>query len=65
MVHVRVRHKDIGEAQDLARREPADVPEIEQERAFLEQAIHVDPGIADRVVHQHGMKKRLHALWKL
>jgi hypothetical protein len=42
--------KDVADPQELARREPAKVAEIEKEGAPLEHEIDVKPGIVEGIV---------------
>ena len=55
MVDVHVRHEDIAQTQDLARRQCVQVAEIEQQAAPVEFQFDVDPRVAEGVVHQEGV----------
>ena len=61
VVHVRVRHKYVAHAQDLARRQRPQITEVEQQCAFFEQAIDVKAWVAKRAIDQRGMEQRFHA----
>jgi hypothetical protein len=60
VVHVRVRHEHVREPQELARREPRVVAEVEEQRAPLEAEIDVDARVAERVVDQAGVEDGAH-----
>jgi len=58
MVHVGVRHEDVVDLQELARRQAVQVPEIEQEGRAAVLALHVNPGVSERIVDECGAVHR-------
>ena len=60
MVHVRVGHKHIADAQQLARGKHLDIAQIEQQCTVLEQAVDEQYRVAGRAVYQMRMKGRAH-----
>ena len=57
---MRMRDEDMLNALNLPRRESADIAEIEEKGAFLEQRLDVDRRIAEAPVEQSGMQERSH-----
>ena len=50
VVHMPVRDKDAADAQELARSKPAEIANVEKQRAPLEYEIQVKTGIAEGIV---------------
>src|SRR5208283_5290225 len=60
VVHVSMRDEDVGDAQQFARRQTADVADVEEQRAALEDEIHIESGIAEGIIDGSGIKVTRH-----
>jgi hypothetical protein len=60
MIHMSVGDKDIANAQELARWQPAQIAKIEKKRAPFKHEVDVKPGIAEGIVDQRRIEVSLH-----
>jgi len=52
--------KDVAYTQQLARSEPAEVAEIEEQCATLEHKIYIKTGVVKRIIDKRGVKVARH-----
>ncbi len=64
MVHVRMRHEHVIDAQDFTRGEPAHIPNVEEYRPLAKEEFDLDPRITEGIIQQLGMENGFHVrLW--
>src|SRR5215475_9393394 len=62
MIHVRVRHEHMGDAQELAARQRAQIAEVEQECTAAEPEVDEQAWIGKGLVHQPRLDQPAHEL---
>src|ERR1700687_1634806 len=60
VIHVRVGYKDVRQAHQLARRQHADVAEIEKQRPPFVAKVDIQGRVAERVVDQTSFEEGAH-----
>jgi hypothetical protein len=50
MVHVRMRHEHVIDAQDFTRGEPAHIPNVEEYRPLAKEEFDLDPRITEGII---------------
>ena len=60
VVHMPMCNKDIADAHELARGKPAEVAEIEKQRAPLKHEIHVKTRVVEWIIDKRGVKVGRH-----
>ena len=65
VIHVGMRHENIGDAQQLFRRQCGQVAQVKEQCALLEPEVEVKARIAERAVHELRIENRAHGvcLW--
>ena len=60
MIHMGVGDERMTDPQQLPRCEDVELTEVEKQRSPLEEEVHVEPGLAEGIIDQLGMKHRPH-----
>jgi hypothetical protein len=60
MIHMGMGNENVAQAQDLPRGKLPDIPQVEHQGPFLEQAIHIKRGVPERVVDEFRMEQGSH-----
>lgn len=64
MIHARMRHEHVIDAEDFTRCEPAHIPKVEEYRPLAKVEFDLDPRITEGIIQQLGMANGFHVrLW--
>ena len=60
VVHMRVRHEHVAQAQDLARCQRPQIAQVEHQGAFFKQKVDIQARVPERTICQHRVKDWFH-----